>query len=192
MLNINIFITFIKIIHWLKNLNSYLLTKWYRICYKEKRKFLIMNTLQDVITESSNYLEEHNKEEIISQEERTNIFLDNIILLHNDIDKYIKHYEKGITLLEKFTWVTDKGEFGEEEFTEIKKIKIAGLKAHKRGIKDYVYFNNKFRSFAAKKIRVYKNTLDEFKETLEIVYNLLLNNYSDIESLDIEKRLKDL
>ena len=151
-----------------------------------------MNTLQDIITESTNYLEDFKEVEIISKEERTNKFLDNLLELHRDIDSISKHYEKGIFLLEKFTWVTDKGEFTEEDFKSIHEIKIASKIAHKRGIRDYVFFNNKFKKLASKNIRVLKDTLDDFKETSEEIFDLLLNNFSDPELNEIEERLNKL
>jgi Na+/phosphate symporter len=154
-----------------------------------------MNTLHDIILESSNFLDEFKEVETISKEEidkKTNKFLDNLLELQNKIDSISKHYEKGIHLLEKFTWVTDKGEFTEEEFKSINEIKIASKTAYNSGIRDYVFFNNRFKKLASKNIRVLKDTLDDFKETSEEICEILLNNYSDPELNEIEKRLNKL
>lgn len=151
-----------------------------------------MNTIKDKLAESATYLEEYTPQESLSKEERENNLLDNILDFQSSINKATKFYEKGILLIQKLSWAEDEGDFDEEILNEIKEVQISTERVIKSGIQDYVILNNNFRPYASAQIKLFKDALDEFKETTSDVLDKLLETRLDSELLALEEKIKNL
>ncbi len=150
-----------------------------------------MPTIKDKLVESSIFLEEYSPPEIRSKEELDNSFLDDILELQGIIDDQTNYYNKGIELLQKFTWVEDKKDFDDNKLIiEISELKEATDKVIRLGIKDYILLNNRCKKFASECIKKYKDALDDFRETSSDVFETILCSRLDTELLDLENQIK--
>lgn len=151
-----------------------------------------MNTLQDIIVESNSYFEETTLENSLSKIELVNNFLDHIIDIQKDIDNLSIHFDKGIKIFEELSWAINKGELSEEDIQSLKELRVEANKLIDTGYKEYVNLNNKFKKYASKQVKNFKNTLDDFKETCEDVLNNFDVIQSDQEFNDLETELNNL
>ena len=151
-----------------------------------------MTTIKEKLFESSVFLEEYAPQKTLTKEERDNSFLDDILKFQKDIEGQTAYYEKGIKLIQKLSWVDGEGEYDQEVINEIILLKKTTEKVIKLGLKEYVLLHAKFQKYASKQIKNLKDSLDEFKETSEDVFDKLLDTRTDSEFLKLEERIKNL
>jgi uncharacterized protein YecE (DUF72 family) len=151
-----------------------------------------MNTIKDKLAESTSYLDEYVPQDNRSTEQKENELLDNILELQENINNTTKFYKKATPLIQKLSWAEDEGDYDAEIIDEIKVLQADTKRIINSGLKDYVFFNNNFKRFASVNIKLFKDAVDEFKETTQDVFDKLLETRTDREFLDLEKKIKEL
>ncbi len=149
-----------------------------------------MSTLEYKTLESAidNITIANNSTRILSEDERNNIVLDNILEVQKGINKLTEAVIVMTNNYEKISWI----ELPDDLKERVKTLINDSIEVKPILVKHYVFLKNKVNKIASESIKEYKIALDDFRETLDDIYNILYVIPENETFQKINKQLEEL
>lgn len=149
-----------------------------------------MSTLEHTTLESAidNITIANNSTRTLSENERNNLVLDNILDVQRSINKLTEAVIVMTDNYEEISWI----ELPDDLKERVKTLINDSIEVRPILIKHYVFLKNKVNKIASEAIKEYKIALDDFRETLDDIYNILYVIPTNDTFIEINKQLEEL
>lgn len=149
-----------------------------------------MSTLEHTTLESAidNITIANNSTRTLSENEINNLVLDNILDVQRSINKLTEAVIVMTDNYEEISWI----ELPDDLKERVKTLINESIEVKPILVKHYVFLKNKVNKIASEAIKEYKIALDDFRETLDDIYNVLYVIPTNDTFININKQLEEL